>query len=362
MLTTTAALVLVLIFALAAFLLAVPQMLGRRERKRGADPALPAEPDLVPATPRPAPPTPERTDGPPASLEARLGRSRTPFRALRQRWRARRLDEEAWDELEETLLLADVGLPTTARLLDGVRDRARRAGVREADDLAPLLEAEITDELGGAVDRTPHCEPGRANVWLLVGVNGVGKTTTAAKLARQHHTAGDRVLLVAADTFRAAAADQLAAWGTRLGVDVLRGQEGGDPASIVFDAVQAAEARDVDLVLVDTAGRLHTKTNLMEELKKVRRIVERFPGALAEVLLVLDATTGQNGLNQARQFTDAVGVTGVVLTKLDGTAKGGIVLAVEAELGVPVKLVGVGEQAGDLLAFDPGEFAAALIG
>ena len=360
MLTTTAALVLVLIFAFAAFLLAVPQMLGRRERKRRADPTRPPEP--IPATPRPSPPTPARADAHPTSLEDRLERSRTPFRNLRARWRTRRLDEEAWDELEETLLLADVGLPTTARLLDGLRDRARRAGVRDADELPPLLEAVIADELGGYVDRTLHAEPGHANVWLLVGVNGVGKTTTAAKLARRHHTAGDRVLLVAADTFRAAAADQLAEWGTRLGVDVLRGQEGGDPASVVFDAVQAAQARDVDLVLVDTAGRLHTKTNLMEELKKVRRIVERFPGSLAEVLLVLDATTGQNGLTQAREFTDAVGVTGVVLTKLDGTAKGGIVLAVEAELGVPVKLVGVGEQADDLVAFDPGDFAAALMG
>jgi fused signal recognition particle receptor len=362
MLTTTAALVLVLIFAFAAFLLAVPQMLGRRERKRRADPAGPPEPDPTPATPPSASPTPAGADAHPSALEERLGRSRTPFRTLRQRWRSRRLDEEAWDELEETLLLADVGLPTTARLLDSLRDRARRAGVRDADDLAPLLEAEIADELGDHVDRTLHAEAGHPNVWLLVGVNGVGKTTTAAKLARHHHTAGDRVLLVAADTFRAAAADQLAEWGTRLGVDVLRGQEGGDPASVVFDAVQAAQARDVDLVLVDTAGRLHTKTNLMEELKKVRRIIERFPGTLAEVLLVLDATTGQNGLNQAREFTDAVGVTGVVLTKLDGTAKGGIVLAVEAELGVPVKLVGVGEQADDLVAFDPGEFAAALVG
>ncbi len=358
MLTTTAALVLVLIFAFAAFLLALPQMLGRRDRKRRAEPTPEPDEALAPASVS----APEPAERPPATLDERLDRSRTPFRNLRQRWRTRRLDEEAWDELEETLLLADVGLPTTARLLDGLRDRARRAGVRDADDLSPLLEAEIADELGDHVDRTLHAEAGHANVWLLVGVNGVGKTTTAAKLARQHHAAGERVLLVAADTFRAAAADQLAAWGTQLGVDVLRGQEGGDPASVVFDAVQAANARDVDLVLVDTAGRLHTKTNLMEELKKVRRIVERFPGALTEVLLVLDATTGQNGLTQARQFADAVGVTGVVLTKLDGTAKGGIVLAVEADLGVPVKIVGIGEQADDLVAFHPGEFAAALIG
>jgi fused signal recognition particle receptor len=297
-----------------------------------------------------------------SDLDAPLGRSRAPFRRLRERWRARRIDDETWDDLEETLLLADVGLPTTARLLDAVRDRARQAGIRDADDLAPLLEAEITDELAEQPDRALHTNPGQASVWLLVGVNGVGKTTTAAKLADARHRAGERVLLVAADTFRAAAAEQLEAWGDRVGVTVLRGQEGGDPASVVFDALQAAGARGVDLVLVDTAGRMHTKRNLMEELKKIRRIVERFPDALTEVLLVLDATTGQNGLVQSREFTDAVGVTGVALTKLDGTAKGGIVLAVEADLGVPVKLIGVGETAADLVAFDPAAFAAALVG
>ena len=204
--------------------------------------------------------------------------------------------------------------------------------------------------------------PGQASVWLLVGVNGTGKTTTAAKLAHDARARGERVLLVAADTFRAAAAEQLAAWGATLDVEVLRGAEGGDPASVVFDAVQAAGARGVDLVVVDTAGRLHTKRNLMEELKKVRRIIDRFPGALTEVLLVLDATTGQNGLAQARDFTEAVGVTGVVLAKLDGTAKGGVVLAVESDLGVPVKLIGVGEGADDLVAFDPAAFADALVG
>jgi fused signal recognition particle receptor len=297
-----------------------------------------------------------------SELDAPLGRSRAPFRRLRERWRARHLDEETWEDLEETLLLADVGLPTTARLLDALRDRARHAGIRDADDLAPLLEAEITDELAEQPDRTLHTTAGQASVWLLVGVNGVGKTTTAAKLADAHRRLGERVLLVAADTFRAAAADQLDEWGSRVGVTVLRGQAGGDPASVVFDAVQAAGARNVDLVLVDTAGRMHTKRNLMEELKKIRRVVDRFPGALTEVLLVLDATTGQNGLVQAREFTDAVGVTGVALTKLDGTAKGGIVLAVEAELGVPVKLIGVGETAADLVAFDPAAFAAALVG
>ena len=296
------------------------------------------------------------------ALETRLGRSRAPFRRLRERWRARRLDDEAWDELEETLLAADVGLPTTTALVDAVRARAAHDGVRDADDLGPLLEAAIVDRLDTGRDRALTAVPDQASVWLLVGVNGTGKTTTAAKLAHDAQARGARVLLVAADTFRAAAAEQLAAWGAALDVEVLRGAEGGDPASVVFDAVQAAGARAVDVVVVDTAGRLHTKRNLMEELKKVRRIIERFPGALTEVLLVLDATTGQNGLAQARDFTEAVGVTGVVLAKLDGTAKGGVVLAVEEELGVPVKLIGVGEGADDLVAFDPAAFAEALVG
>ena len=297
-----------------------------------------------------------------AALETRLGRSRAPFRRLRERWRARHLDDEAWDELEETLLAADVGLPTTTALVDAVRARAAQDGVRDADDLPPLLEAAIVDRLDAGRDRALATVPGQASVWLLVGVNGTGKTTTAAKLAHDAQARGERVLLVAADTFRAAAAEQLAAWGAALDVEVLRGVEGGDPASVVFDAVQAAGARGVDVVVVDTAGRLHTKRNLMEELKKVRRIIERFPGALTEVLLVLDATTGQNGLAQARDFGEAVGVTGVVLAKLDGTAKGGVVLAVEDELGVPVKLIGVGEGADDLVAFDPAAFAEALVG
>ncbi|HEV2993908.1 MAG TPA: signal recognition particle receptor subunit alpha, partial [Acidimicrobiia bacterium] len=222
-----------------------------------------------------------------AALETRLGRSRAPFRRLRDRWRARRLDDEAWDELEETLLAADVGLPTTTALVDAVRAHAARQGVRDADDLGPLLEAAIVERLDDGRDRALATVPGQASVWLLVGVNGTGKTTTAAKLARDAQSRGERVLLVAADTFRAAAAEQLAAWGAALDVEVLRGAEGGDPASVVFDAVQAAGARAVDVVVVDTAGRLHTKRNLMEELKKVRRIIERFPGALTEVLLVL---------------------------------------------------------------------------
>ncbi len=277
--------------------------------------------------------------------------------------RARRIDDEVWDDLEETLLLADTGLDTTAELVDGVRARAAAEGVGDADALPGLLAQEITQRLDAtAADRSLRLRPGQTDVWLLVGVNGAGKTTTAAKLALRATEEGSSVLFAAADTFRAAAADQLAMWGERLGVEVIRGQEGGDPGAIAFDAVQAASARSVDLVLVDTAGRLHTKVNLMSELTKVRRVIERTPDVLSEVLLVLDATTGQNGLAQARRFADDVGVTGVVLTKLDGTAKGGIVLAIEAELGVPVKLVGVGEQPDDLLPFDPAQFAAALVG
>jgi fused signal recognition particle receptor len=359
MLSATGLLVLVTIFAFAALLVALPRVLGRRERRRRADP--PDAEDETGAPTRPTGPEPVAADGSAEVLRERLGRSRAPFRGLRDRWRARRLDDETWDDLEETLLLADVGVPTTSRLLESLRTDAHRAGISDAEQLAPLLAAQIADQLGGQTDRTLRHEDGHPNVWLLVGVNGVGKTTTAAKLAQHELDAGHRVLLVAADTFRAAAAEQLAHWGQTVGVDVTRGQSGGDPASVVFDAVQSAQAKNIDTVVVDTAGRLHTKVNLMEELKKIRRIVERFPDTLGEVLLVLDASTGQNGLTQARQFTDAVGVTGVVLTKLDGTAKGGIVLAVEAELGVPVKLIGIGESATDLVAFEPRDFAAALI-
>jgi fused signal recognition particle receptor len=296
-------------------------------------------------------------------LRDRLDRTRAVFTGLGGRLRARgKLDDEAWDELEETLLLADVGVATTEGLLERVRARAREARVRDADELPGVLEAEIVASLDPESDRTLKRRDDGPSVWLLVGVNGVGKTTTAAKLAAREVASGRTVLLAAADTFRAAAAEQLQHWADRIGVDVVRGQEGGDPGSVVFDAVESAVARKVDVVLVDTAGRLHTKVNLMEELKKVRRVVERTDGALQEVLLVLDASTGQNGLTQAREFAEAVGVTGVVLTKLDGTAKGGIVLAIEADLGVPIKLVGLGEAAEDLVAFDPAEFAAALVG
>jgi fused signal recognition particle receptor len=210
-------------------------------------------------------------------------------------------------------------------------------------------------------DRELHVSPEGTTVWLFVGVNGVGKTTTIGKLGMRQVRAGHRVVMAAGDTFRAAAADQLEMWSERVGAAVIKGKEGGDPGAVVYDAVQHAAARGADLVLADTAGRLHTKTNLMEELKKVRRVAERPPGVVSEVLLVIDATTGQNGLNQARQFASAVGVTGVVLTKLDGTAKGGIVLAIRSELGIPIKLVGLGEGPEDLVDFDAVEFVDALI-
>jgi fused signal recognition particle receptor len=295
-------------------------------------------------------------------LRGRIGRSRAPFRGLRNKLRARAIDDEVWEELEETLLAADVGLPTTADLVERVRASAARDGVRDADAVPGVLEAEIVAMLGEDRERSLVDAGAAPTVWLLVGVNGVGKTTTAAKLAASQVAAGRQVVLAAADTFRAAAADQLAHWAAQTGAELVRGQEGGDPGSVAFDAVERARARAAALVIVDTAGRLHTKTNLMEELKKIRRVVERGGGTVAEVLLVLDAATGQNGLVQAREFTEAVGVTGVVLTKLDGTPKGGVVLAIEEELDVPVKLVGIGEGADDLVVFDPAEFAAALVG
>ncbi len=293
-------------------------------------------------------------------LRDRLGKTRAAFAgALGALRGGGSIDDDTWDELEEALILADVGVPTTTRILDDVKARVATDKITTVDGVGEVLRAELASllEVG---DRGLACPAGETNVWMFVGVNGVGKTTTIAKLAQRETGEGRTVVLAAADTFRAAAAEQLATWADRVGADLVRGQDGADPGSVVFDAMSAAQGRNADLVLVDTAGRLHTKVNLMEELKKLRRIVDRTPGALKEVLLVVDASTGQNGLAQARQFADAVDVTGVVLTKLDGTAKGGIVLAIQSELGIPVKLVGVGESADDLMAFEPTEFVAAL--
>ena len=270
-----------------------------------------------------------------------------------------KIDDETWDELEEALIRADVGVGTTTAVLDDLRAQVKAEGITDSAALVDALKADLKSRLAEG-DRSLHYEPGGPNVWLFVGVNGVGKTTTIGKVGLREASGGRQVVMAAGDTFRAAAAEQLELWAKRVNADLVRGAEGADPGSVVFDAVERAAARGADLVLADTAGRLHTKVNLMEELKKVRRIAERPPGKLTEVLLVLDATTGQNGLVQAKQFTDAVGVTGVVLTKLDGTAKGGIALAICTELGLPIKLVGLGETADDLVEFDPDEFVDAL--
>jgi len=271
-----------------------------------------------------------------------------------------RVDQETWDELEEALIRADVGVATATAVLEDLRKEVEATGITDTEALLDQLKADLKARLA-AHDRSLRFEPGVPNVWLVVGVNGAGKTTSIGKIAkRQIDEHGRSVIMAAGDTFRAAAGEQLETWAERSGADIVRGAEGGDPSSVIFDAVQRAGARGTDIVLADTAGRLHTKTNLMEELKKVRRVADREPGRVTEVLLVIDGVTGQNGLAQAREFTQAVDVTGVVLTKLDGSAKGGIVLAITEELGLPVKLVGLGETAADLVDFDPDEFVEAL--
>jgi fused signal recognition particle receptor len=317
----------------------------------------PAAPEVTAPAPAPAA-EPEVVERP--RLRDRLGGTRKAFTGAFGRIRGRKIDDDTWDELEESLLLADVGMPTTTRLLDGVRTRAKEQSATEPEELIALLQEEVVALLTDDADRSLRIAADEQNVWMFVGVNGVGKTTTIGKLASQRVGDGHRVVLAAGDTFRAAAADQLGLWADRTGGELIRGQEGADPSSVVFDAMSAAASRGADLVLVDTAGRLHTKKNLMDELSKLRRIVDRTPGALKEVILVIDASTGQNGLVQAKQFADAVAVTGIALTKLDGTSKGGIVLAIQSELGLPVKIVGVGEGIGDLIEFDPQEFASAL--
>ncbi len=272
------------------------------------------------------------------------------------------ITDETWDELEEALLRADVGVRVTNELLGGLRDRVKSKEITAPDALLEALQAEMISRLSGA-DRVLHFEPGEPdspNVWLFVGVNGVGKTTTIGKLGAAQVALGRTVLMAAGDTFRAAAAEQLGMWAERSGSDLVRGAEGGDPSSVIFDGIEAASARKIDLVLADTAGRLHNKSNLMEELRKVRRVAAKGKGRVTETLLVIDATTGQNGLAQAREFGQTTDVTGVVLTKLDGSARGGIVFAIETELGLPVKLVGLGETINDLVAFEPAEFIEAL--
>jgi fused signal recognition particle receptor len=328
--------------------------------------------DLPAAEAPPAPPPPPApeldriapTAGRLVRLRARLARSQTMLgRGLLALLSRDTLDEDAWEEIEDTLITADMGVTPTRELVASLRNRVRVLGARTPRDVRALLRDELLAQVGTASDRSLHALPveDRPAVILVVGVNGTGKTTTCGKLARVLIADGRSVLLGAADTFRAAAADQLSTWGARVGAATVRGPEGGDPASVAFDAVRRGRADRVDVVLIDTAGRLHTKAGLMDELGKVKRVVEK-QGPVDEVLLVIDATTGQNGLVQARVFAEVVDVTGIVLSKLDGTAKGGIVVAVQRELGVPVKLVGLGEGADDLAPFEPEAFVDALLG
>ena len=383
-------LILVLVLALVATVAGVSVS---RRRRRGVEleppptrpaptrpkeaprPTVETTPEVVEAPPAPVPvevePEPEvatevvvEPEPAPVAVRPRfrdrLGKARTLFAGYVSSMLSRAaIDDETWEALEEAMIRADVGVGLTAGLLDDVRTRVKAEGVTTSEGLLEIVKQDLKQRLSEG-DRTLHLHDGGPAVWLFVGVNGVGKTTTIGKLGLREVAAGHKVVMAAGDTFRAAAAEQLGMWAERVGADFVRGAEGGDPGSVVFDAVERAAARGAQLVLADTAGRLHTKVNLMEELKKVRRIAERPPARLTEVLLVIDATTGQNGLVQAREFTEAVDVTGVVLTKLDGTAKGGIALAIACEMGLPIKLVGLGEKAEDLVEFDPDEFVDAL--
>ncbi|MGI5522893.1 signal recognition particle-docking protein FtsY [Micromonospora sp. CA-259024] len=307
---------------------------------------------------------PEPTAGRLVRLRSRLSRSQNVFgKGLLGLLARDHLDEDAWEEIEDSLITADVGVDATRDIVDRLRERTRVLGTRSASELRALLAAELVNALDPSLDRSLRTAPkeGVPAVVLVVGVNGAGKTTTCGKIARVLVADGRSVLLGAADTFRAAAADQLETWGSRVGAETVRGPEAADPASVAFDAVKRGIDTGVDTVLIDTAGRLQNKVGLMDELGKVKRVVEK-QGPIDETLLILDATTGQNGLEQARVFTEVVNVTGVVLTKLDGTAKGGIVIAVQRKLGIPVKLVGLGEGKDDLAPFDPAQFVDALLG
>jgi fused signal recognition particle receptor len=292
-----------------------------------------------------------------------LARTRESFaQGLRGALGRGRVDAELFSELEKLLIGADVGVAATEELLAAVRARVEETGTRDVAAVESILKQEIGGLLASAAEQSPRVEPAtRPEVVMVVGVNGVGKTTTIGKLARSEREAGRKVLIGACDTFRAAASEQLERWATHAGVDIVRQRDGADPAAVAFDALQAAAARQVDLVLLDTAGRLHNKVNLMEELKKVHRVVaQKIPGAPHEVLLCLDATTGQNAIRQARLFDAAIGVDGLVLAKLDGTARGGVVVAIARELRLPVRMVGVGEGIEDLVPFDPEAFVDAL--
>jgi fused signal recognition particle receptor len=367
----------ILIAVAVTLLVIVGGVLFLRGRKGGPAelPTTPAAPSLGGASgagtlapPAPAAPTvpglevPAPTAGRLVRLRARLARSQSAVgRGLLALLSRDNLSEQDWEDVETLLLQADLGVAPTEELVARLRTRARVEGTGDATRVRAMLGEELLALVDPTMDRTLAMRhDGRPAVILVVGVNGTGKTTTTGKLARVLIADGQHVVLGAADTFRAAAADQLQSWGDRVGATVVRGAAGGDPASVAFDAVRAGIESEADAVLIDTAGRLHTKVGLMDELGKVKRVVEK-QGPVDEVLLVLDATTGQNGLNQARVFRDVVDVTGLVLTKLDGTAKGGIVVAVQRELGVPVKLVGLGEGPDDLAPFVAEDFVNALL-
>jgi len=338
-----------------------------------------AEPEVLePEAPPAAAPAPVAVEPEPVAVEPEPEPEAVPEVVVKPRFRDRltkartllagyvgsvlsrsNIDDETWDELEEALIRADVGATVTAELLDDLRAKVKAEKITTPHELLDALKGDLVDVLDHG-DRGLTVAGGDApDVWLFVGVNGVGKTTTIGKVGKREAANGRRIVMAAGDTFRAAAAEQLELWAQRAQADLVRGAEGADPGSVVFDAVERAAAKDADLVLADTAGRLHTKVNLMEELKKVRRVAEK-AGNVSECLLVLDATTGQNGLVQAKEFTGAVGCTGIVLTKLDGTAKGGIAVAIVREMGLPIKLVGLGEGVDDLVEFDPAEFVDAL--
>jgi fused signal recognition particle receptor len=328
------------------------------------EPPVPVvEPAPVVETEEEVPAEPE-VESPPEVLEAptfrgRLAKARSSLAgAVGSVLGRSQIDDETWDDLEEGLIRADVGVGLTQSILDAVRGRVKADAITTPEALISAVRAELRSRLDEPVPLAMAADP--PTIWLFVGVNGVGKTTTIGKLGRRLVDEGHQVVMAAGDTFRAAAAEQLGTWAERCGAELVRGAEGGDPSAVIFDGIAHAAAAGKDVVLADTAGRLHNKSNLMDELSKVRRVAGKGAGEVTEVLLVLDATTGQNGLAQARQFTEAVEVTGVVLTKLDGSAKGGIVFAIQAELGIPVKLVGLGETAADLIDFDPTAFVDAL--
>jgi fused signal recognition particle receptor len=334
------------------------------ERPEPAAPVVVEEPPAPVVEEKPALEKPEPSAGRLVRLRARLARSQSALgRGLLSVLSRDHLEEEDWEEIEESLITADVGIEATQVIVERLRERVRVLGTKTVAEVRAQLVEELVAALEPDMDRSLKTarHDGRPAVVLVVGVNGAGKTTTCGKIGRVLIGDGGTVLFGAADTFRAAAADQIQTWGERVGAETVRGPEGGDPASVAFDAVKRGIDTGVDTVLIDTAGRLQNKVGLMDELGKVKRVVEKH-GPVDETLLVLDATTGQNGLEQARVFTEVVDVTGVVLTKLDGTAKGGIVIAVQRKLGIPVKLVGLGEGPDDLAPFEPAAFVEALVG